>query len=72
MLKLSNKLYIFCSVIVIAILIWLLNAISNNFDKVQNDLNAITKERDKNGALIVTQGQQILSMRCESDVKIQF
>ena len=59
----KNKLYIFCSVIVIAILIWLLNAISNNFDKVQNDLNAITKERDKNGALIVTQGQQILSMK---------
>ena len=59
----KNKLYIFCSVIVIAILIWLLNAISNNFDKVQNDLNAITKERDKNGALIVTQSQQILSMK---------
>lgn len=59
----KNKLYIFCSVVIIAILIWLLNAISNNFDKVQNDLNAITKERDKNGALIVTQGQQILSMK---------
>jgi len=59
----KNKLYIFFSIVVIAILIWLLNAISNNFDKVQNDLNAITKERDKNGALIVTQNQQILSMR---------
>ena len=59
----KNKLYIFCSIVVIAILIWLLNAISNNFDKVQNDLNAITKERDKNGALIVTQNQQILSMK---------
>jgi hypothetical protein len=59
----KNKLYIFCSVVIIAILIWLLNAISTNFDKVQNDLNAITKERDKNGALIVTQNQQILSMK---------
>jgi hypothetical protein len=58
----KNKLYIFFSIVVIAILIWLLNGISNNFDKVQNDLNAITKERDKNGALIVTQNQQILSM----------
>ena len=58
----KNKLYIFFSIVIIAILIWLLNGISNNFDKVQNDLNAITKERDKNGALIVTQNQQILSM----------
>ena len=44
-------------------MLWLLNAISNNFDKVESDLNAITKERDKNGSLIVTQNQQILSMK---------
>jgi len=59
----KNKLYKFFSILVIAVLLWLLNAISNNFDKVESDLNAITKERDKNGSLIVTQNQQILSMK---------
>jgi len=49
----KNKLYKFFSILVIAVLLWLLNAISNNFDKVESDLNAITKERDKNGSLIV-------------------
>ena len=58
----KKDFYILISTLVIAVLLWLLYSINNNFNKVQNDLDEITIERNSKGELIVSQNQKIMSM----------
>lgn len=58
----KKDFYILISTLVIAILLWLLYSINNNFNKVQNDLDEMTIERNSKGELIVSQNQKIMSM----------
>lgn len=58
----KKDFYILISTLVIAILLWLLYSINVNFNKVQNDLDEMTIERNSKGELIVSQNQKIMSM----------